>query len=74
MRAPALMPRTLIHVNAARPPTTVAAWPTPWLAPGQTSPTTRAKNTERLATATVRAIHVIQPTSNPTKSPKAARV
>ena len=54
--------------------TIVAHWPTPLFAAGQRYPTARAKKTESPAIEEMRAIHVIQPTSNPTKSPKAACV
>ena len=52
----------------------VTCWPTPLFAAGQRYPTARAKKTERPAMEAMRAIQLIQPTSKPAKSPKAARV
>src|SRR5512143_4344253 len=74
VRAPDFTPSTLIHVKARSGRTIVAYWPKPERAPGQRYPTARAKNTASPAIEAMRAIHVIHPTSNPTKSPKAARV
>ena len=74
VRAPASTPTTLMAVRTTTGAAIATTRPQPAPAPGARKAIARANPTASVATVATRASQVIQPTSNPIRSPNAARV